>query len=429
MSQINTRASLPCQPEARRDAPIRVARIALRLVILTLFLIGSRRSASADTTLTLWPSVTAGAGYGTNVKVSSNKSLGDGFATEQIGLYLEGQQARRTFSFLYEGLDQEYLSYSNLDRLFEDHYVGFKDTELLSKQSRLQINDSFLTGNAQSAVIGAGDLPLSSELIYSELFPARSAQNRFDLQLAGQFDARTAYSLGLHQYLFSGGGSVTADQGFAAVFYRQIEGFLSGGLGYQYDYIAGLSGPLTTAPKSQYNWPQAALKLEGEGPVSFESRFGPILEQSTSGVVGEKRLPSDQGIAFGGFVTASYSKKSFDLVASGGQRPGQAAGLAVGSINRGGYLLFNYHAWRDVGAFAQAGYLDFLNSGTDAQYIEVAAGCSYRLQRRLTITTQYVFLKSSSGSQNGNTSDSPPSERQYVLLSVTYALPPLRWNF
>jgi hypothetical protein len=369
-----------------------------------------------------------GAGYGTNVKVSSNKALGDSFLTEEVGFYLEAQQVRRTFSLAYQGLDQEYLSYSNLDRLFEDHYLGFKDAESLSRESSLQIEDNFLTGSSQSgSVEGQGDIPLNSELIYSELFPSRSAQNRFDLDFASQLDPHTSYSLGLHQYVFSGGGSVTADQGFAAVIYRQILGTLSGGLGYQYDYVAGLSGTLSMAPSSQYNWPQACLRQEGEGPFLFEARFGPIFEQSSSGVVGGKRASSENGLDLGGFVSASYSTKTFDFVASGGQKPGQTAGLAVGSLNRGGYLLFNYHGWREAGVFGQVGYLDFLDGGTDAQYLEVTAGVSYRLRRRLTVSTQYVFLKSSDSS-GGNRSNAP-TERSYVFISLTYALPALHWSF
>jgi hypothetical protein len=51
----------------------------------------------------------------------------------------------------------------------------------------------------------------------------------------------------------------------------------------------------------------------------------------------------------------SYSNKALEIAASGGQSPGQTAGLAVGSLNRGGYVVLNYRGWRNFGAFSQVG--------------------------------------------------------------------------
>lgn len=412
------------QPYPCRWAP----QISLTLLIVVMTLASSYTVAHSDTQLTLSSSLTAGVGYGDNVKMSSNKALGDTFSTEQIALYLEGLQKRRTFSLTYEGLDQQYSSYSNLDRLFEDHYVGLKDCESLSRRTYLQIDDGFLTGNAQAGVVvSAGQLPMNSELVYSELFPARSAQNRFDAHLASEPDEETAYSLSVHQYVFSGGGSVTADQGISAGVYRRIAGLLSGGVGYQYKYVSGLSGALSDSPDSSYHWPQAQMRYGGEGPILVEGGAGPIVEQSTAGVIGDSKRDPQSRIDLGYQLSATYSNKALEIEASGGQSPGQTAGLAVGSLNRGGYVVVNYRGWRDLGAFSQVGYLDFLDGGTDARYLECEAGISYRLRRDLSVTAQYIFLKSSS-SPSGGTSHSS-QDRNYFFVSVAYALPAFRWSF
>jgi hypothetical protein len=266
-------------PSHRRWA--RRLRLALTISALGLCLLC--REARGDTQLTLSSSVTDWS-WVRRQRQNVVEQVLRRCILHRASRFISRSPAKAKNVFLtYEGLDQQYASYPNLDRLFERHYVGLRDFESLSRQTYVQVDDSFLTGNAQAGVVvGAGELPLNSELIYSELFLARSAQNRFDLHLARELDEDTTCSVSMHQYVFSGGGSVTADQGISAEALRRIEGLLSGGIGYQYKYVTGLSGPLSESPDSTYHWPQAQIRYGGLGPILIQAGAGPIVQQSTA---------------------------------------------------------------------------------------------------------------------------------------------------
>jgi hypothetical protein len=336
-------------------------------------------SARAATRVELWPLLDASEQYSDNLLMAADAK--SDAVTTLIGgasLGLVNPQRRLELDYLTDG--QLYAEHSEFDRLAKDHYLGLHDQETLDESTRLWVADTFIDGQSMFGLALIGAEGLNPQL--GETLLQRNAQtNEFDSLLHHDFDSKFSADFDVHQALYaasSGGPGLSTDQGAAATVYYAPSRRLRAGIGCDVEDFRFSSGP-----KSDAYMPYFSLVSDLSPRIRLTSQAGPLIIQSSKG------MSTDVGYSAGG----DYRGERWDLDVSSGRAASMTAGFAGAGISQFAYGAASYALSRGATLYTSAGYTRLTGGGVSAELISYAVGVNYRLDRQLTLYSQYLWFR------------------------------------
>ncbi len=414
----------------------------LFICMVTILMLPTARVARAAE-LSLWPYAEVDEAYDDNVKETSSNKKGDFLTVESFGATLEAETAARSFFLTYSTTMIEHASYSNEDSFGQNHYLGIQDTERLSANTTLSINNSFLVGNSIGGnFVTTGSTPIGSQLLSSILYRTTTLDNGFAANLFSKVSNSFSLIANVHQNFFSTlSNSVTSGgvTGSAA----SKENFNQGGslegdwyLGER--FTAGAVGDFedfrfsnTEIPTTESEWLQARLGWGLGTPFYVLAQVGPIISESSSGTIGTTHQAAQTKVDFGYLITASYKDRRLQFSAAAGQVPELSAGLGGYSTAQTYGALIQYKLSRRATLFANFGYVNFTGTGISTQVLTYTGGVSYRLAQMFSLTAQYLGYQTIGGGTSTSTAFAIPvgtTVTNIFMIGVIVTPLPLKWS-
>jgi hypothetical protein len=372
----------------------------LSLIVVIALLSFARIARAAE--YSLWPVAEVDEAYDDNVRNASTNAKGDFLTAESLGATLEAEAARRSFFLTYSTTMIEHASYPKQDSLGENHYFGLHDLERLTKNTNLSISNSFLVGNASGGFfLTNGSTPIGSQLLSSLLYHNATAGNDLALDLYSKYSNSFTWFANIHQVFFStlssspssesASGSASSsenfDQGGSIGGDWLLRERFTAGAAYSFDDFRFSNGQL---PTTDAHWPMARLGWGAGTPITLTAQVGPIIAQSSSGVIGTTHHSSQTKVDVGYLVRGEYAGRRLLLSGTAGQIPNLSAGLGAYSTSQTYAALIQYKLTRRIIPFANFGFYGINATGVSTDLINYSAGVSYRATRMLTFNVQYL---------------------------------------
>lgn len=417
------------------------------LSFLTVMVLTSASDACATAQLSLWPMLELDEIYDNNVDLTPTHRKGDFVTAETFGATLEAATAARDFFFTYQTYLLEYASYARHNRFGNNNFASFRDDERLTPTTTLSITDSLLVGNAVSnGILANGAAPIGPQLMQSLFYRSSILSNYFAIDAFSRYSDSFRWTANIHQGMFATLSGQSSSSSGSGVFFNQgavvsgewdLPERFAAGFGYQFDDFRSSA---TGQPSGETNWPQLRIRWGDDTPFTFRAQVGPVISDSSSSslvTTGPSPIttsvPAQTKVGVGYFVGGAYRDRRLTVTASAAQQPGFGAGVAFASDAQTYGVLVNYKLSRRATVFFNGGYYTQSHSGFSEQVLTYTSGVTYRLNNYFILSANYVgYQTKASGAATAGILVTVPGARTTVnlfQLGVTFAPPPLKWNF
>jgi hypothetical protein len=349
----------------------------------------SAQPAVAYTLLQVIPIIQLNQLYDDNIQLSASHPEGD-FVTNLVGgVNLTYYGAKRTGSFQYETVGENFLKYSQYDNIGSTHFLQFYDRERMSERTTLSIDDWFLAGKIPSSLFTSGSVAksipsLNPQVALAILGRVRSISNFAEVILTHRFDERWSVAVGAkHDMLYTAAATT-----LLANFYGQAEYALTPrtgvNAGYNYYNFSFSNG----SPPLQTHYSRLGLSWGGSKQFQFHGSIGAMMFQN-SGDLGNWFEP-------GYSATAAYQSSVWRIIVSGGQEPGITGSGGAGTIRTASSDVA-YVLRRNVTLFAGMSYYRLQSGHSSSEMISYGGGLSYHFKAGINFYSQYLGIIESAG--------------------------------
>jgi hypothetical protein len=327
---------------------------------------------------------------------------------------LMGPSRSLQLTYLTDG--QLYAQNSRFDKAFQDHYVGFHDTENVGPNSNLWLGDTFLKGEPifGQALIGTS---ATSALVGQALLQNSFTTNSFNANFTHEFSPRISLVTTADQSYFStsGGSSASASS--------TTESFLQGGAaGLFYEFTPDFAaGPSYHFYDMRFS---SQPRLDSQQP-GVSAKWNPNARWTLSGYAGPLLLSSSQGTKydFGYEIAALYILPRVKFSFSTARAPSLTAGLSGGGVSQYAATSASYQLARRTNVYAWLSYFQVSGSGVNQHVTSYGFGVGRQVSENVQVFAQYI------GFQTNASTTSQKSLTNNLLFGVKLSASPWSWTF